>query len=105
MEPKAPGYREPSEAFDRTQLIPIDKGEHNFSNLLPEVPNTVERVITAGRPPGLPFPDPQGPLTAEQVIAYLQDLQATMPRKISQPLVKEVSIQIDSLRQYEEKNL
>lgn len=64
---------EKEEAFDRNKLIPIEEGKYNYGNGLPEAPETVETIVTAGDVNADNASFVQQELSADNIIKYLKE--------------------------------
>ena len=64
---------EKNEIFDRNKLIPIEEGTYNYGQGLPDAPETVETLISAGKvtPNNASFI--QQELSADNIIKYLKE--------------------------------
>lgn len=64
---------EKDESFDRNNLIPIEEGEYNYGTGLPDAPQTIETVISAGNVTANNASFVQQELSADNIIKYLRE--------------------------------
>ena len=91
-------FEQEKETFDRNNLIPIDQGEYNFSQELPERPETIETIITAGNvnPNNASFVSKE--LSADNVVRYLKDSAETKNQKVKINPIEPVNVYVNSIR-------
>ena len=91
-------FEQEKETFDRNNLIPIDQGEYNFAQDLPERPETIETIITAGNvnPSNASFVNKE--LSADHVIQYLKDSNDTKTQKVKINPVEPVNVYVNPIR-------
>ena len=90
------------ETFDRNNLIPIAQGEYNFAQELPEKPETIETIITAGNvnPSNASFGNKE--LSADNVIQYLKDSNVTNTPKVKINPTEPVNVYVNPIRRIRE---
>ena len=64
---------EKEEIFDRNKLIPIEEGAYHYGEGLPETPETIETVISAGKVSANNASFIQQELSADNIIKYLSE--------------------------------
>lgn len=91
-------FEQEKETFDRNNLIPIDQGEYNFAQDLPERPETIETIITAGNvnPSNASFVNKE--LSADNVIQYLKDSNVTNTPKVKINPTEPVNVYVNPIR-------
>lgn len=112
LNPKPLRLQLPTSVFDRTRLIPIDKGEKPIPIAGPLAPEKVETKITVGSAKILNETSsgnvrPSGQLSPEEVILYIQDTQKAKeasvtgqnPSMTQIPLIKELNVHLQPVRQ------
>ena len=72
---------EKEEIFDRNNLIPISEGEYNYGTNLPQSPETIETVISAGNVNTSNASFVQQELSADNIIMYLKENEHHLPKK------------------------
>ena len=61
------------ETFDRNKLIPIEEGTYNYGKGLPDAPETVETIISAGKVNTNNASFARQELSADNIIKYLKE--------------------------------
>lgn len=64
---------EKTETFDRNNLIPIEEGEYNYGEGVPDAPESVETFISAGKVSASNASFVQQELSADNIIKYLRE--------------------------------
>lgn len=95
-------FEQGKETFDRNNLIPINQGEYNFAQDLPESPETVETIITAGNVNSSNASFVNKELSADNVIHYLKDPSTTKNQKIKINPVDPVNVYVNPIRRIRE---
>ena len=95
-------FEQEKEVFDRNNLIPIAQGEYNFAQELPEKPETIETVITAGnvKPSNASFINKD--LSADNVIQYLKDPNVTKTPKVKINPTEPINVYVNPIRKIRE---
>ena len=96
-------FEQGKETFDRNNLIPIAQGEYNFTQELPEKPETIETIITAGNvnPGNASFVNKE--LSADNVIHYLKDPNTTKNQKVKINPVDPVNVYVNPIRRIRDR--
>lgn len=91
-------FEREKETFDRNNLIPVDQGEYNFAQKLPERSETFETIITAGNinPSNVSFVNKE--LSADNVIPYLKDPNDPKNQNVKINPVDSVNVYINPIR-------
>jgi len=95
-------FEQGKETFDRNNLIPINQGEYNFAQDLPESPETVETIITAGNVNSSNASFVNKELSADNVIHYLKDPSTTKNQKVKINPVDPVNVYVNPIRRIRE---
>lgn len=93
-------FEQKKEIFDRNNLIPIEEGEYNFSEELPEKPETIERIITAGNVNENNESFENKELSADNVIRYLKDPQSEAKHKVN--VIEPMNVYVNPIRKIKE---
>lgn len=64
---------EKEETFDRTKLIPVEEGQYNYGEGLPDAPKTVETIVSSGNVTANNASFVQQELSADNIIKYLRE--------------------------------